>query len=136
LNLLRAAIPQNIELLENRTPRHQFPSSRKPLIIEETPGPAELTVKDIFNDKFQKEKLSRGTSSMLTRTNKSTLTIREGPGPNKYITTQESILPSRPSFSIMKASRQSGSIFNNSFVPGPGDYDNKFSRKSVQNIIF
>jgi len=37
--------------IKKRTPRYSFPSSRKPIIIEQTPGPADNSVRSMFKRK-------------------------------------------------------------------------------------
>lgn len=91
LLMLREAFgpsPQSYHAEKNTTrkshPKFTFPSSRKAIVIEDSPGPAPVLVKEIFNSRYKTPKLKPGTSSMLSRTKKSTLSIREGPGPGKY----------------------------------------------------
>mmetsp|Transcript_35814 Transcript_35814/g.35436 ORF Transcript_35814/g.35436 Transcript_35814/m.35436 type:complete len:135 (+) Transcript_35814:73-477(+) len=71
--------------VKKRKPHFAFPSSgRKAIRLEEYPGPAEPSVKESMSVKGTRTLLSKGTSNMISKTNKSTLNIVEGPGPNKY----------------------------------------------------
>ncbi|CAI2364115.1 unnamed protein product [Moneuplotes crassus] len=119
--------------VKKRKPHFAFPSSgRKAIRLEEYPGPAEPSVKESMSVKGTRTLLSKGTSNMISKTNKSTLNIVEGPGPNKYNASEKCILPGKPSFTIMKASKHS---YSKETIPGPGSYSTPQEAK-VQNIIF
>lgn len=122
--------------IKRKTPRFTIPSSRKPIKITETPGPCPplQTLKKQLKSSLVGSNRN-GTSCMLSRTKKSTLSIREGPGPSQYFPISDTVLPTKHAFSMRKESKESQSPVRKFNEPGPGSYENR-RRGHVQNILF
>ena len=73
---------------------------------------------------------------MLTKTKKSTLSIREGPGPERYYLNNLSTLPAKPSFSVTRERRATDKPLASGNLPGPGSYNTLLNQTAVQNILF
>lgn len=126
----------DVQTVKPKTPRFTFPSGRKKLIIEDTPGPSHYLAEKSYQSLIITPKLSKGTSSMLSRTKKSTLQLREGPGPLNYNPSVSFVRSSKPAFSIKKELRDSSGSIKKTNDPGPASYNTTMSKKAVQNILF
>ena len=125
-----------LKAIKPRTPRFTFPWSRKEMQIENTPGPCQELKDDEKSQTISRSKLIYGTSSMLSKTKKSTFSLREGPGPARYSTYKDITKSWKPAYSFMNETRKSDNPVQKSELPGPGTYNWIINKKAVQNILF
>ena len=104
--------------------------------IESTPGPCPELKEDENSQAVSQHDNIQGTSSMLTKTKKSTLSLREGPGPAKYNPGQNYTKIWKPAYSFANEVRKSDKPIEKSDWPGPGTYNWLINKKGVQNILF
>ena len=75
--------------------------------LELTPGPGSY---NLYNSdekyKSMTPQNTRGTSSMISQTKKSTLSLREGPGPTRYNPDVRVVKNNNPAFSISRQRRE------------------------------
>jgi hypothetical protein len=93
--------------IRRKSPRFSFPSSRRAIKIQESPGPAPILLKEQIRAILKNQKANYGTSSMISKTKKSTLNAKEGPGPNRYNPMKDAILPGKSAYSVMNETRDS-----------------------------
>jgi hypothetical protein len=93
--------------IRRNSPTFSFPSSRRAIKIQESPGPAPFLLKEQIKTILKNKKANHGTSGMISKTKKSTLESREGPGPNRYNPMKDAILPGKSAYSIMNETRES-----------------------------